>query len=96
VRLGTDGQAIIVQAGSKRAGVIRIRLKNRGRSLGRCRALVQPARNVTCRVRLRGMWPGGTRAVITLRVNGKLVDVVRTSLSESIARKDLQAIHGQR
>jgi hypothetical protein len=93
VRLGTDGQAIIVQSGSKRAGVVRIRMRNRDRMLGRCRALVQPARAVICRAPLHGMWPGGTRAAITLRVNGRLVDVLRMSLSESIARAELEALH---
>jgi hypothetical protein len=39
------------------------------------------------------MWPGGTQAVITLRSRGKLVDALKTSLSESVARADLEGLH---
>jgi hypothetical protein len=93
VRMGTDGRSAIVESQSRRAGVIRVRIRNRGRHLGRCRARIEPGRTVTCRAPLGGMWPGGTRAVITLRVRGRLVDVLRTSLSESLARADLEGLH---
>jgi Lysyl oxidase/Bacterial Ig domain len=93
VKMGTDGKSAIVEARSRRAGMIWIRVHNRGRYLGRCRARIEPGRTVTCRTPLRGMWPGGTRAVITLRSRGKLVDALKTSLWESVARADLEGLH---
>jgi hypothetical protein len=93
IKMGTDGGSAIVESQSRRAGVIRVRVRNRGRYLGRCRARIEPGRVVTCRAPLAGMWPGGTRAVITLRVRGRLVDVLETSLSESAARADLEGLH---
>jgi hypothetical protein len=93
VKMGTDGRWAIVESQSRRAGVIRVRVHNRGRYLGHCRARIEPGRTMTCRTPLGGMWPGGTRAVITLRSKGKLVDALKTSLSESVARADLEGLH---
>lgn len=92
-RLSTDGRSALVSARSTHAGVVRVRAHRGTRLLGRCRVRIQRGRTLTCRVPLRGMWPGGVRVVITLRVRGKLVDVVRASLSDSAAVADLEAQH---
>jgi hypothetical protein len=39
------------------------------------------------------VWPGGTRVVITLGKRGKVIDVVRTALSEAQAQAGIQANH---
>ncbi len=82
VSLRTEGRAVIAGAQSSRAGVIQVRLQKGARRLGRCRAAMPSGRTLTCRMRLsRGA--GRARAVITLRVGGRLVDVVRASPSAS-------------
>jgi hypothetical protein len=93
IRLGTDGQAVIVELRSRRAGLVRVRVGKGRRVLGRCRARISPGRTVTCRAPLHGVWPGGTRVVITLGKRGKVIDVVRTALSEAQAQAGIQANH---
>jgi hypothetical protein len=72
-----DGRFLLVSARSGRAGVVRVRARNGGRRLGRCRIRTPAERPLTCRVRIpRALDALDTRAVITLRVAGRLVEVV--------------------
>jgi lysyl oxidase len=83
VRVSTDGGSVIVGLRSGRTGVVRVRVHKGKRLLGRCRVHTPRGRPLTCRVRLpRGVSPGGARIVITLRVRGKLIEVMRTRFSE--------------
>ncbi len=83
VRVSTDGVSVIVGLHSAQAGMVRVRVHKGARLLGRCRVRTPRGRPLTCRAPLpRGSSPVGARIVITLRVKGKLIEVVRTSLSE--------------
>jgi hypothetical protein len=83
VRVSTDGDSVIVGLRSGRAGVVRVRVHKGLRLLGRCRARTPRGRPLTCRVPLpRGVSAEGARIVITLRVKGKLIEVMRTRFSE--------------
>ena len=81
IRLATDGVAVIVSAGARRAGVVRTRVWKGERLLSRCKARTPAGRPAICRAILpRGASAAGTRVVLTLRTRGELMDVRRTSI----------------
>jgi hypothetical protein len=74
-----DGRFLRVSARSGRAGVVRMRARSGARRLGRCRIRTPAARPLTCRIRIPRTLAGRTaHAVVTLRVAGRLVEVVET------------------
>jgi hypothetical protein len=77
VTVTRDGRFLLVGARSGRAGVVRVRARKGDRTLGRCRVRIPAERPLTCRLRIpRAIGTSGVRAVITLRVGGRLVEVV--------------------
>jgi hypothetical protein len=79
VRAVVDGRFLLVSARSGRAGVVRMRARNGSRQLGRCRIRTPAKRPLTCRLRIpRSVRAMRTRVVVTLRVGGRLVEVVET------------------
>jgi hypothetical protein len=79
VRAVVDGRFLLVSARSGRAGVVRMRARNGSRQLGRCRIRTPARRPLTCRLRIpRSVRAMRTRVVVTLRVGGRLVEVVET------------------
>jgi hypothetical protein len=82
VSLTRDGPAVIAGARASRAGVIRVRVRNGSRLLGRCRARMPSGRALSCRVRLPlGIAAARLRAVASLRIGGALKEVARASLA---------------
>jgi hypothetical protein len=74
-----DGRFLRVSARSGQAGVVRIRARNGARQLGRCRLRTPAGRPLTCRIRIpRSVAALKTRVTVTLRVGGRLVEVVET------------------
>jgi hypothetical protein len=74
-----DGRFLLVSARSGQAGVVRVRARNGKRRLGRCRLRTPAGRPLTCRIRIpRSVVALKTRATVTLRVGGRLVEVVET------------------
>jgi Lysyl oxidase len=74
-----DGRFLLVSARSGQAGVVRVRARNGDRRLGRCRLRTPAGRPLTCRIRIpRSVAALKTRVTITLRVGGRLVEVVET------------------
>ena len=72
-----DGRFLLVSARSGTAGVVRVRARRGKRVLGRCRVRTPAGRPLTCRIRIpRSVAAMRTRVVITLRVGGRLVEVV--------------------
>jgi hypothetical protein len=74
-----SGRFLLVSARSGRAGVVRMRARNRKRQLGRCRIRTPAGRPLTCRLRIpRSVASMKTRVVVTLRIGGRLIEVVET------------------
>jgi hypothetical protein len=74
-----DGRFLLASARSGRAGVVRMRARNGERQLGRCRVRTPANRPLACRLRIpRAVAALDTRVVVTLRVGGRLVEVVET------------------
>jgi hypothetical protein len=74
-----SGRFLLVSARSGRAGVVRMRARNGKRQLGRCRIRTPAGRPLTCRLRIpRSVASSRTRVVVTLRVGGRLIEVVET------------------
>jgi hypothetical protein len=79
VTAAVDGRFLLVGARSGRAGVVRVRARNGERRLRRCRIRTPANRPLTCRVRIpRAVAATRSHVVITLRVGGRLVEVVET------------------
>jgi hypothetical protein len=79
VTAAKDGRYLLIAARSGRPGVVRLRAVKGGRVLGRCRVRTPAQRPLTCRLRLpRSVGVAGLRAVVTLRVGGRLLEVVET------------------
>jgi hypothetical protein len=77
VRAVVDRRFLLVSARSGSAGVVRVRARNGKRRLGRCRIPTPAGRPLTCRVRIpRAVTAIRTHVVVTLRVGGRLVEVV--------------------
>jgi hypothetical protein len=77
VRAVADRRFLRVSARSGRAGIVRIRARNGGRRLGRCRIRTPAGRPLTCRLRMpRAVTVRRTHVVVTLRVAGRLIEVV--------------------
>jgi Lysyl oxidase len=84
-RLARHGSQLLVRVRSARAGRMRITALRRARRLGGCRVRAPAGRAVLCRVRLRGRLAHshcarGLRAVVALRVRGRVVAVRRAKL----------------
>jgi hypothetical protein len=74
-----DGRFLLVGTRSGQAGVVRVRARNGDRKLGRCRLRTPAGRPLTCRIRIPRAVPAlQTHVTITLRVGGRLVEVVET------------------
>jgi hypothetical protein len=74
-----DRRFLLVSARSGQAGVVRMRARSGRRTLGRCRVRTPAGRPLTCRLRIpRSVGHRAARAVITLRIGGRLVEVVET------------------
>ena len=74
-----EGRFLRVSARSGQAGVVRVRARNGARKLGRCRLRTPAGRPLTCRIRIpRSVAALRTRVTVTLRVGGRLVEVVET------------------
>jgi hypothetical protein len=80
IRVAAQGNALLIKLRSRRAGVLRVRVRHGKKQLGHCRARTPARRALTCKVRTRGLSHDRMRLVITLRVKGKLLDVRRASL----------------
>jgi len=79
VRAVVDRRFLLVSARSGSAGVVRVRAHNGKRRLGRCRIRTPAGRPLTCRVRIpRAVAAIKTHVVVTLRIGGRLVEVVET------------------
>jgi Lysyl oxidase len=74
-----DGRFLLVSARSGQAGVVRVWARNGDRRLGRCRLRTPAGRPLTCRIRIpRAVAALTTHVTVTLRVGGRLVEVVET------------------
>ena len=74
-----DGRFLLVSARSGQAGVVRVRARNGNRQLGHCEVRTPAGRPLTCSFRIpRAVAALDTRVVATLRVGGRLAEVVET------------------
>ena len=74
-----DRGFLLVSARSGQAGVVRVRARNGNRQLGNCEVRTPAGRPRTCSFRIpRAVAPLETRVVATLRVGGRLAEVVET------------------
>jgi hypothetical protein len=80
IRVRAHDGVLLIRLRSRRAGVLRVRALHRHKLVGRCRARTPARRVLTCRVRLHRIDPSRVRLVISLRVQGRLLDVRRVSL----------------
>jgi hypothetical protein len=80
IRVRAHDGVLLVRLRSRRAGVLRVRALHGHKQLGRCRARIPVRRVLTCKVRLRRVEPTRVRLVITLRAQGRLLDIRRVSL----------------
>jgi hypothetical protein len=79
VRAVVDGRFLVISARSGRAGIVRMRARNGSRQLGRCRVRTPALRTLTCRVRIpRRVRALKTHVVVSLRIGGRLIEVVET------------------
>ena len=70
---------LLVSARSGQAGVVRVRARNGNRQLGHCEVRTPAGRPLTCSFRIpRAVAALETRVVATLRVGGRLAEVVET------------------
>jgi hypothetical protein len=74
-----DGRFLRLTARSGQAGIVRVRARAGDRRLGRCLLRTPAGRPLTCRIRIpRAVAALKTHVTVTLRVGGRLVEVVET------------------
>jgi hypothetical protein len=84
-RLAVIGDAVVVTTTPRRTGVARVRVRHGERLLGRCLARTVRGRGLDCRVPLpAGVGADDVAVVMTFRVHGKLMEVRRFALGESV------------
>jgi hypothetical protein len=72
VRFARHGSFLTVRAHAKRTGLLRLRVKRKGRRLGSCTKRARSGHRFRCRIRLRKhASPGGGKLVVTLLRHGK-------------------------
>ena len=82
VKIGSLKGMLLVSLKSRSKGAIRIYAYKGKRRIGYCRVKASASRQTTCRFRLpRGVRASDVAIAITLRVNGKLVETVKTRLA---------------
>jgi hypothetical protein len=92
VRVGRAAGHLLVSVRSRKSGVVRIYATKGTRRVGSCRLKTVAARRLTCRIRLaRGVSASKVNILLTLRVNGKLVESLKTNLAS--AKRSLAAHH---
>jgi hypothetical protein len=86
-RLAVIGDAVVVTTTPRRSGVVRVRVRDGERLLGRCLVKTVKGRSLDCRVPLAaGVRAEDVAVVMTFRVRGKLMEVRRFALGEAVGR----------
>ncbi len=81
VRLTAIGGAVVMSTRAAQTGIVRIRVRDADRLLGRCLVRVQQGGALTCRAPLPAfVSPANVSVVMTFRVRGRLVEVRRFRL----------------
>jgi hypothetical protein len=94
VKLGRVPRALLVSVRSASSGVVRIYANKGWRRVGYCRTKARAGRTVTCKIKVpKGVNAGKVDVLITLRVDGKLVETLKTNLA-SAKRSQAHHAHG--